>query len=335
MPQTLESLERDLANGEMRPLYLVSGDETLLVSEAVEAIIARARELGYSEREIVFADEAKKFKFSYLREQAGAASLFESRRVFDLRVPRPQLDRNAADALVKYLEQPSRDVCVLISTGQFEARQRNAVWFKKLADTAFTVLVWPLRERELLPWLSRRAENAGFRLSRDAVRFLAMQVEGNLLAASQEIEKLSIMAAERDGAEVSLADLRSEVANSAHFNSFQLMDAAFEGSGRRVARLLRSLRLEGEEPMRLMGLVVSQLRMIKAGGNQFRLPAAKRRAMERTLQRLGTRGVEDLLQLAERMDRQVKGVEPGDPWRTLERLLLELAGYPLIAGSRG
>lgn len=332
MPQTLESLQRDLERAEMRPLYLVSGDETLLVGEAVEAIVARARTLGIAEREIVYADAAKKFRFSNLREQVGAASLFESRRVLDVRVPRDQIDKSAGDALVSYLQRPSADVCVVIATGQFEARQRNTVWFKKLAETAFTVLVWPLKERELLPWLSRRAEKAGFRLSRDAVRFLAMQVEGNLLAASQEVDKLAIMASQGKGEELSLADVRAEVANSAHFTSFQLMDAAFEGSGPRVVRLLRSLRLEGEELMRLLGLVVSQLRMLK-GGHPMRVPTMKRRAMERTMDRLGFRGVEDLLQLAEQIDRQVKGIEQGDPWRSLERLLLELAGYPVIASS--
>ena len=330
MPQTLESLERDLERAEMRPLYFISGDESLLVSEAVEAIIARARGLGFAEREIVYSDASKKFRFSSLREQVGAASLFESRRVLDLRVPRDQIDKSAGDAMVSYLQRPSADVCVVLGTGQFEARQRNTAWFKKLAESAFTVLVWPLKERELLPWLSRRAEKAGFRLSRDAVRFLAMQVEGNLLAASQEIEKLAIMASQGEGEELSLAQVRTEVANSAHFNSFQLMDAAFEGSGQRVVRLLRSLRLEGEELMRLLGLVVSQLRMLR-GGAPMRVPEMKRRAMERTMERLGARGVEELLQQAEQIDRQVKGVEPGDPWRTLERMLLELAGYAVIA----
>lgn len=332
MPQTLESLERDLERGEMRPLYLISGDETLLVGEAVEAIVTRARSLGFAEREIVYSDASNRFRFSSLRERAGAASLFESRRVLDLRIPREQMDKSAGDALVSYAQRPAADVCLVIGTGQFEARQRNTVWFKKLAEAAYTVLVWPLKERELIPWLSRRAEKAGFRLAYDAVRFLAMQVEGNLLAASQEIEKLAIMASQAQGEELSLEQVRSEVANSTHFNSFQLMDAAFEGSGRRVARLLRSLRLEGEEVMRLLGLVVSQLRMLK-GGNPMRVPAMKRRAMERTMERLGTRGVEELLGLAEQIDRQVKGVEPGDPWRTLERLLLGLAGYQVIANS--
>lgn len=332
MPQTLESLQRDLVRAEMRPLYLVAGDETLLVGEAVESIVARARALGFAEREVVYSDAPKKFRFSSLREQVGTASLFASRRVLDLRVPREQIDKSAGQALVEYLQRPSQDVCVVIGTGQFEAKQRSTVWFKNLAKAAFTVLVWPLREHELLPWLSNRAEKAGFRLSRDAVRFLAAQVEGNLLAASQEIEKLAIMASQGKGEELSLAEVRTEVANSAHFTSFQLMDAAFEGSGQRVVRLLRSLRLEGEEVMRLLGLTVSQLRMLK-GGSPMRVPATKRRAMERAMERLGAYGVEALLQQAEQVDRQVKGVEPGDPWRTLERLLLELAGYPVIANS--
>ena len=328
MPQTLEALERDLKRPQIGPLYFISGDETLLVSEAAEAVIARAAALGYVEHEIHFGDDGKKFRFNYLREQAGAASLFASQRVLDIRVPRTQLDRAAASALVEYLERPSSDVCVVIRTGQFDARQRNTAWFKKLDKAAYTVLVWPLKERELMPWLSRRAEKAGVRLSQDALRFLAMQVEGNLLAAVQEIEKLAVMADASDGAPLSLAAVRAEVANSAHFNGFQLVDAALEGSSRRVSRLVRSLVLEGEEPLRLLGLVVSQLRMMTGTGRQ--VPAFKRRLIERALDRLGSAGVEGLLRDAEQIDRQVKGFEPGDPWRSMERLLLALAGVRLI-----
>ena len=328
MPQTLEALERDLKRPQIGPLYFISGDETLLVSEAAEAVIARAAALGYVEHEIHFGDDGKKFRFNYLREQAGAASLFASQRVLDIRVPRTQLDRAAASALVEYLERPSSDVCVVIRTGQFDARQRNTAWFKKLDKAAYTVLVWPLKERELMPWLSRRAEKAGVRLSQDALRFLAMQVEGNLLAAVQEIEKLAVMADASDGAPLSLAAVRAEVANSAHFNGFQLVDAALEGSSRRVSRLVRSLVLEGEEPLRLLGLVVSQLRMMTGTGRQ--VPAFKRRLIERALGRLGSAGVEGLLRDAEQIDRQVKGFEPGDPWRSMERLLLALAGVRLI-----
>ena len=328
MPQTLEALERDLKRPQIGPLYFISGDETLLVSEAAEAVIARAAALGYVEHEIHFGDDGKKFRFNYLREQAGAASLFASQRVLDIRVPRTQVDRAAASALVEYLERPSSDVCVVIRTGQFDARQRNTAWFKKLDKAAYTVLVWPLKERELMPWLSRRAEKAGVRLSQDALRFLAMQVEGNLLAAVQEIEKLAVMADASDGAPLSLAAVRTEVANSAHFNGFQLVDAALEGSSRRVSRLVRSLVLEGEEPLRLLGLVVSQLRMMTGTGRQ--VPAFKRRLIERALDRLGSAGVEGLLRDAEQIDRQVKGFEPGDPWRSMERLLLALAGVRLI-----
>ncbi len=329
MPQTLDFLERDLKRLDMRPLYLVSGDESLLVSEAAEAVIARAAALGFSEREIHFGEDGQKFRFNYLREQAGAASLFASMRVLDIRVPRAHIDRAAANAIVEYLERPSSDVCVVIRTGQFEARQRNTAWFKKLDQAACTVLIWPLKERELVPWLVRRAEKAGFHLSQDALRFLAMQVEGNLLAAAQEIEKLSVMADASDGAPLSLSEVRAEVANSAHFNGFQLVDAALEGSPRRVARLIRSLVLEGEEPMRLLGLVVSQLRMMTGSGRQ--IPAFKRRLIENALDRIGTAGVQGLLRDAEQIDRQVKGVEPGDPWRSMERLLLGLAGVRLTA----
>lgn len=327
MAQTFESLERDLKRPEPRPLYLISGDESLLVSEAAEAVIARANALGFLEHEIHFADDGQKFRFNYLREQVGAASLFASQRVLDIRITRAQLDRSAANALVEYLERPSSDVCVLIRTGQLDARQRNAAWFKKLDKAAFTMLLWPLKERELTPWLARRAEKTGFQLSQDAARFLAMQVEGNLLAAAQEIEKLSVMAATTDGAPLSLSQVRAEVANSAQFNGFQLIDAALEGSGRRVARLIRALKLEGEEPMRLLGLVVSQLRIMKGDGH--RMPAFKRRLFERALDRLGPTGVQGLMAEAEQIDRQVKGFEAGDPWRSLERLLLGLAGVRL------
>ena len=336
MAHSLASLERDLERDEMRPLYLISGDEVLLVNEALEAIVTRARTLGYDEREILFADDAKKFRFAYLREQVGAGSLFAARRLMDLRVARTQLDRSAANALIKYLDRPVPDVSIVMATGQLEARQRNSAWFRQLSEKAFILLIWPLKAQELAPWLVRRAAKAGFRISHDAVRFLAHQVEGNLLAASQEVEKLSILAGQGAGQgerrELSLADLHREVGNSSHYNNFQLVDAALDGAGRRVSQLLRSLRLEGEEPMRLLGLILSQLRMMKAGEAK-RIPAFKRQAIERTGRRLGAEGVDELLRLAESVDRQVKGVLPGDPWQSLERLLLRLAGQPALTNE--
>ncbi len=318
----LRDLERTLADG-LQSVYLVSGDETLLVEESCTAIVQAAATRGFSERKVV--DEGNATDWEAIQAEAANRSLFAERRVLDLRVPPRGFDRKASDALRRYVANPFDDVLLLIRTGRLEARQRSAAWFKAIDAAGAVLLVWPLTTRELPGWLTSRCRAAGIELTRDAIALLAERVEGNLLAGAQEIEKLKLAGVKSP---VDVETLRAAVEDASHFNAFELIDAAFDGSPRRVRKMVRVLQQEGAPVFMVLGAVNSQLRnaLRLASGMRVYLPPQRARALRRLGDRLGTAGLERALSECALLDMQAKGALRGDAWQSLERVLVRLAG---------
>ena len=317
-------LERNLEGG-LRPIYLVSGEETLLVEEACSAIVAAAAVRGFTERKII--DEGPATQWEAILAEAANRSLFAESRVLDVRVPPRGFDRKASDALRRYLANPFDDVLFLIRTARLEARQRSGAWFKAIDAAGVVMLVWPLGNRELPGWLTRRCRAAGIELTRDAIALLADRVEGNLLAAAQEIEKLKLAGLKSP---VDAETLRSAVEDASHFNTFELIDAAFDGNPRRVRKMVRVLRQEGAPVFMLLGAITAQLRnaLRLADGVRVYLPQQRIRSLRRLGDRLGRTGLEYALSECALLDLQAKGALRGDAWQSLERILVSLAGGP-------
>ena len=318
-------LERRLAQG-LAPVYLVSGDETLLVQEACDAIVHAARERGHGERNVVAGNPKVDWNAAFA--SAGNLSLLAERRILDVRVSPKGFDRQASDALRKYLGAPFEDTVLLIRTERLEARQRSSAWYKAIDEAGITVLVWPLGARELSGWLGRRCRAAGLELSRDALALLADRVEGNLLAAVQEIEKLKLAGARSPVDAETLADA---VGDSSHFDTFELIDAACAGEARRVRKMVRVLRQEGIPVFMILGTLASQLRnaLRLAKGERVRLPPQRARTLERLAGRLGGAGLERAVAECAVLDLQAKGMLRGDAWQSLERTVVFLAGAPV------
>ena len=306
-----EALRGRLEQG-LAPIYLVSGDETLLVEEACDAILAAGRRQGYSERRVMHVESG--FNWSELIAEAASQSLFAERKVIDLRPPANKIDRKASDILREYAGAEHEDVLLLIRTGRLEGRQRNSAWFKALDKAGVTVLVWPVGIRELPRWLAARLRDAGLELNREAFAYLAERVEGNLLAAAQEIEKLKLLDLRQP---IDARSIAAAVEDTAHYDAYELIDAAFAGDAKRVRRVQRTLREEGVAIMALLGAFTSQLRRLESGGW---MPAHRRGPAADFKRRAG--GVEPLLAELAIIDQQVKGTVFGDPWLSLERLLL-------------
>ena len=315
-------LERNLADS-LQSVYLVSGDETLLVEESCTAIVQAAAAQGFTERKVI--DEGNSTDWGGIQAEAANRSLFAERRVLDLRVPPRGFDRKASDALRSYLANPFDDVVLLIRTGRLEARQRSAAWFKAIDAAGAVLLVWPLTTRELPGWLTSRCRAAGIELTRDAIALLAERVEGNLLAGAQEIEKLKLAGVKSP---VDAETLGTAVGDASHFNTFELIDAAFDGSPRRVRKMVRVLRQEGAPVFMVLGAVNSQLRnaLRLASGMRVYLPPQRARALRRLGDRLGRAGLERTLSECALLDMQAKGALRGDAWQSLERVLVRLAG---------
>ena len=307
-PEALRGrLERGLA-----PIYLVSGDETLLVEEGCDAILAAARRHDYSERRIMHVESG--FNWAELVAEAASQSLFAERKVIDLRPPANKIDRKASDILREYAGAQHEDVLLLIRTGRLEGRQRSSAWFKALDKAGVIVLVWPVGIRELPRWLAARLRDAELDLNREAFAYLAERVEGNLLAAVQEIEKLKLLDLRQP---IDARSIAAAVEDTAHYDAYELIDAAFAGDAKRVQRVQRTLREEGVAIMALLGAFTSQLRRLESG---VWMPAHRRGAAADFKRRAG--GVEPVLAELALIDQQVKGTVLGDPWLSLERLLL-------------
>jgi DNA polymerase-3 subunit delta len=315
--------------GPLAPVYLICGGEPLLVQEACDELIAAANGQGYSERQIMHVETS--FSWAELRDSTANMSLFAERRLLDLRLTPKQFDRAASDALRAYLEAPAEDVLLLVRTERLDSKQRNTAWFKAFLKSAGVVQVWPVGVAEMPRWLARRCERAGIILDQDALMFFSERMEGNLLAAVQEIEKLKLLDLAQP---VSLGALQDAVLDSSHYDAFDLTDAALAGQPGRVRHIIAVLRQEGIQPLAAHGAFVSQLRQLIEGPRRG-LPQQRERLLREAGRRLGPRDLEQLLIDSALVDQCVKGLRQGDPWRTLESLLLRLAGVRLHLAEVG
>lgn len=318
-----DQLPRHLQAGDLKHIYLVSGDEQLLVDEACDEIVAVATALGYDERTIFEA--VPRAAWDELFADAGNLSLFATKRLLDVRIPPRGLDRAGSDAIRGYLDAPLADTLVLCRAAGLDWRQRSNAWYKAIDKAGASIQVWPIGGRELPRWLEGRCRRVGLELDRDALDALAERVEGNLLAAAQEIEKLKLLHGQgRIGAD----DIEGGVGDAAHFDTFELIDAAFAGRAARVHRMLDTLRQEGVAVFMVIVSLANQLqraRELAAGANP-RIPRRRIPVLEAAVRRLGPDGIDDLQKECALLDLQSKGMLRGDAWQSLERVLLAVAG---------
>lgn len=326
--QLASHLDNDLARS-----YLVSGDEHLLVDEALDGIRGAARANGFGARERYVASTG--FDWSELGTSGANLSLFAERRLVELWLPTGKPGRAGSQSIVDFIERLDEDVMFVVSTPKLDKTSQNARWVKALQQAGVHVPVWPVGARELPGWIADRMRRAGLKPERSAVRMIADRVEGNLLAAKQEIEKLALLLGE---GEVDAADVRDTVANSSRYDVFKLADAALAGDARRALRILSGLRAEGVEPVIVIWSLTRELRTLaqlaeriaRAGdlGAEFRRLRVwqSRQALVRSaLGRHDRDGLYGLLKAAGGADAAAKGQGPGDAWQLAADMVLGLA----------
>ena len=332
-----ERFERQLAGEPLRPVYLVAGSEPLLVQELADAVRAKARAEGYGEREVF--DAGRDFEWSELVMGFAALSLFSPRRLFDLRLPTGKPDREGSEAIQAYCADPPPDTVLLI-TAQDWSSKHPGKWSEAVARAGVFVPVWPVRPNELPDWLEARLRARGFSADSAALQLLAERVEGNLLAAAQEIDKLVLLCDER---RITLEVMESRVSDSARYDVFKLVEAALTGKVERTRRMLASLRAEGEQVPGLVPILAMELLKLAALARAGNLAQAMREARvwesrqalyRRALERHDAARFEAFVAEAGRIDLMSKGRLGGDPWLALERLLVAVASAkarPLLA----
>lgn len=320
------------------PIYLVSGDEPLQLNEATDALRAAARAQGFGEREVLQVETG--FDWAALAAAGSNLSLFAERKLIELRLPSGKPGDAGAKALTAYAAAPSPDNLLLISCGKLEKQQQSSKWFKALETAGAVVQVWPVEPRALPGWIRQRLLSRGMQPTPEAAQLLAERVEGNMLAAAQEVEKLVLLhgAGPLDGEAV-----RAAVADSARYDVFELADAALGGDAARSARIVEGLRGEGEEPVLILWALVREVRLLAqfavamAGGaaldgllQQQRVWDKRKPLYHAALKRHGLRRWRALLRRAARLDRICKGAEPGNPWDELLQFSLLMAGVRLV-----
>jgi DNA polymerase-3 subunit delta len=326
-----EDFLKTLAKGDLAPVYLLAGEEPLQLQEAGDALRARARALGYTEREVLDVDAH--FDWDQLARSGASLSLFASRRLIELRLPTGKPDRDGSAAIMEWCKSPAPDTVLLVSAMQWSKKHEGA-WVKAIERAGVFASLRAPRVDELPAWIRARMRAKGFAPGEDAIALLAERAEGNLLVIAQEIDKLAAL---RAGGAVSAVDLESLGDDNAVYDVFRLTDAAFGGDAPRALRILNGLRAEGEDVIPMLGWLLNQLDLAlrlssasdfaSAVRNEYGMWPARQRLFAEALKRAGRGNAHWRRCLAEcaRIDRMAKGREWGDPWREMERLLVAIA----------
>lgn len=323
---TPEQLPAALARG-VAGVYLVSGDDPLLTGEAADEIRAAARRAGFADRTVFFVE--RWFDWDAVRQSVQSLSLFAARRLVELRMPNGKPDKGA-EVLIDLAARPPPDVLCLIVTDKLDAKTGESVWVRAIAEHGCWVRVPQVEAAALPGWLRARAQSLRVELEPEAAQLIVERVEGNLLAAKQELEKLALLAGgERIG--VGLA-MRS-VGDSARYDVFQLGQAAADGDAARALRVLLGLKSEGVEPPLILWALIRELRGLWQAQERARTRGGGRGGWHqaatpspRALARLRKLPLARLLRQAHHADRAIKGLGGGDAWTAVIGLTAALAG---------
>jgi DNA polymerase-3 subunit delta len=325
--QLAKHVEKQLA-----PIYLISGDETLLVQEGADSIRAASRKQGFNERQVYHIDNS--FNWDVFVNEISALSLFADRKLIELRMPSGKPGDAGTQAIEQFCAQRPDDIVVLILCDKLDGSAQRTKWHKAVDATGVTVPVWPVDAQQLPRWIEQRLRARGLGATPDAVQLLAERVQGNLLACAQEIEKLRLYA---DGDRIDADTIASVVADSARFDAFALAEDALAGRTTACLRALAGLRGEGIEPPVILWVLTKELRVLYRCAEQIELGQSIDRAIDgngvwdrrkplvrQALQRLPRTQLAQLLHTAQAIDAAIKGGRQDNPWLLLDQLLLQM-----------
>jgi DNA polymerase-3 subunit delta len=332
MPLSPPQFAQRLAADTLAPAWLIASAEPLLLLEAADALRRRARELGYAEREVFEADN--RFDWDELAASGAALSLFSRRRVLEVRLPTGKPGKEGGKAIEDFCRAPPPDLLLLVTAADW-SKSHEAAWSRSIEAVGHALVLWPPRPHELPAWIAARLRSRGVDATPDAAALLAERIEGNLLAAAQEVDKLALLVGQ---GRIDGPRMQELVADSARYDVFRLVDTALAGDSARALRMLAGLRAEGEAAVPVLSWIASQVQLLaqfsalqEAGGNPAQAMAAarvwesKQALFKRALGRGSALDFERLLSDCARIDRITKGRADGDAWRELERVVLGIA----------
>jgi DNA polymerase-3 subunit delta len=325
--QLAASLKRGLS-----PVYLIGGEEPLLLQECCDQVRQAAKANGFIERELLQVERG--FDWSEL-QQAAAPSLFATQKIIDLRLRSGKPGREGAKVLTGWAKAPDPNMLLLVSCEQWDAASRKSKWAASLEKAGQRVDVWPIKAQELPGWLTQRMQQHGMQPEPEVVSILADRLEGNLLAARQEIDRLALI---KGAGVITVEDVLSVVADSSRFDAFNLAEHMLAGNLHDGLRVVAGLKRLDTPLQMLLGALLRELKTVEA----FRLAMRKgeqestvfrrlnvwfnrQNSVRSAARRLNTRQLFEAFHTLALIDRQIKGQAAGDPWQNIDDLLLNLS----------
>lgn len=317
----------------LKPLYVLTGDEPLAQRESLDILRTAGRNQGYDER-MAFTAE-RNFNWQQLISFGQSNSLFSSRRMLELAIPTGKPGTEGGKALQALVQQPPEDTVVIVILPALDRDGRNSVWFAALEQAGILLVLEEVEARQLPQWISQRLAAQGQQADVETLEFIAHQVEGNLLAAHQEIQKLGLL---YPAGQLTAEQVRGAVLNVSRYDAFQLGEAVLAGDVERTVRVLQGLQDEGAQPVAVMNPLLWILRPLvrvkqaeSRGDNiatamqQARIYGDRQMLVKRALARLSLRQLQAALTKLSEIDKTAKGLLHGDAWLEISRLCYGLA----------
>ncbi|WP_341582394.1 DNA polymerase III subunit delta [Marinobacter metalliresistant] len=317
----------------LSPVYLISGDEPLLVQECCDQVRQAAKEAGFHDRLTFHADH--QLDWNAVADEFSAMSLFAEKRRIEIHLPTGKLGDGRA-VLERVLQSPPEDIILLLISARLDAAETRRKWYKELQGKGVHVPVWPVDADKFHGWLQQRASSRGLSLTRGALAIMSERLEGNLLAASQELDRLALLA---NGTTIDEETVEQAVQDSSRFSGFELVTELISGRAPHACKVISVLQQEGENPLGLLAVLSRDLNLLlelKSSGGQAENPASflkKRgvfqpqrvRAMEQAARQLNRAQLHDAIALCSKVDRATKGFDPLSPWHYLRDMSALLA----------
>jgi DNA polymerase-3 subunit delta len=312
------------------PVYMVSGDEPLQQMESLDVIRAYLKEKDYSEREVLDVDA--QFDWQQLMDEAASMSLFATRRIVELRLPSAKPGRQGSQILKEYLSQPPDDTVLIINAGKIDGNAKKSAWYKAVEQSGLVVQCWPVPIEKLSGWLRQRFNRRGMEAEQDVFAYISQHVEGNLLAADQEIEKLLLLLGP---GKISFADVVEAVMSQSRYSVFELVDTSLAGNSSRVVKIISGLKSEGIAPVVVNWAIAKDIRLLsqvavdvssadyilkRSGVWQSRLALFKS-----CLSRHRQRAFQMMLKRCAYIDAASKGMIDANVWDEIESLCVRLS----------
>jgi len=326
----MKSTLQQLSSKQLAPVYLISGDEILLVEEACQTVRSLAQNQGFSERQVLHVTTSN-FDWDSFLSITQNLSLFSDKTLIELYVESKITD-NGAKILEHYAKNPAKDKILIVITAKADAAMQKSLWFKALDSAGLSITIWPVSIDELPSWITKRMLSSGLKTDNNGIKLLAEHAAGNLLAAAQEVEKLKLI---YGTGFLTTEQIISSISDNARFDVFNLVDIAFAGDHSATIRVLKNLKDEKTEPTLVLWALARELRSliniatlhakgqsIDSALQQANVWSKRKPQVKKALTNYDLTKLHTMLQQVATIDLMVKGATQGDAWNELERMLV-------------